>query len=82
MMQDKASRATYIVFCSILCKQGVRGSNPLTSTNHLIAVSLACDFSALQAFLEFADFPQCALEATVEILGESNCETTSRVVAA
>src|SRR5207248_2474061 len=37
----------------LLCKQGVRGSNPLTSTNHLPAISItyyeasAASFSAL-----------------------------------
>ena len=25
-----------------ICKQGVKGSNPLTSTNHLPAISITC----------------------------------------
>jgi hypothetical protein len=33
MTQDKARRAINVVFSRILCNQGVRGSNPLTSTN-------------------------------------------------
>jgi hypothetical protein len=40
--QNKAKRTNQIDFISRLCKQGVAGSIPATSTKHLPAISITC----------------------------------------